>query len=60
MFISLWMSLHMMISSATQSSITPYMKQIRSYDHAGELLRNPQVGNYGLDMKKTIKFNSLE
>ena len=30
------------------------MKQIRSYDHAGELLRNPQVGNYGLDMIKKL------
>ena len=54
MFISLWMLLRMMISSATQSSIAPYMKQIRSYDHAGELLRNPQVGNYGLDMIKIL------
>ena len=54
MFISLCMSLHMMISSATQSSIAPYIKQIRSYDHAGELLRNPQVGNYGLDMIKKL------
>ena len=30
------------------------MKQIRSYDHASELLRNPQVGNYGLDMIKKL------
>ena len=54
MFISLWMSLHMMISSATQSSIAPYMKQIRSFDPAAELLRIPQVGNYGLDMIKKL------
>ena len=55
MFISLWMSLRMMISSATQSSIAPYMKQIRSYDPASELLRrNTQVGNYGLDMIKIL------
>ena len=54
MFISLWMLLHMMISSATQSSITPCVKQVRSYDHAGELLRNPQVGYYGLDMIKKL------
>ena len=31
-----------------------HMKQIRYYDHAGELLRNPQVGNYGLDMIKKL------
>ena len=24
------------------------------YDHASELLRNPQVGNYGLDMIKKL------
>ena len=55
MFISLWMSLRMMISSATQSSIPPYMKQIRSYDHAGEASpRNPQVGNYELDIIKKL------